>query len=265
MQIITCSPPESDHESVFFPPLLNANLPPPEGLRTWNGSDPGQRYAVYRNNVMLSLTEALADNFPTIRTQVGADFFAAMAACYIRTFLPESPVLAFYGNHMPDFISTFHPLKDFPWLSSLARMDMAFIRAWHAEDAVASSPPLQHNDAVHQRLELHPSLQVESSSWAIYSLWMRDHDGEEDKEREYINPDRAEHVMLYRLGLDVNILPIPALDARFVLALMAGRTLGQAMETCQEQDGHFDPTLVIQVLLHRELVLGFSCDSSGEN
>lgn len=95
MQTITCDPSEPDYESAFGYPLLRPELEAPLGLRTWNGSDPAQRYGIYRNNVMVSLTEALADNFPTIRTQVGEAFFTAMSACYIRQHLPDSPVLAF--------------------------------------------------------------------------------------------------------------------------------------------------------------------------
>lgn len=48
---------------------------PPVGLTVWNGSDPAVRFAVYRNNIMASLTEALAENCPVLQRQVGDEFF----------------------------------------------------------------------------------------------------------------------------------------------------------------------------------------------
>jgi hypothetical protein len=41
-------------QTVFANALLNAELPCPSGLKTWNGSDPSTRFAVYRNNVMVA-------------------------------------------------------------------------------------------------------------------------------------------------------------------------------------------------------------------
>lgn len=48
-------------QSAFALPLLNSGLPCPGGLKSWNNSDPATRYAVYRNNVTVSLIDALAD------------------------------------------------------------------------------------------------------------------------------------------------------------------------------------------------------------
>lgn len=54
---------------------LNPELPCPGGLTSWNGSDPELRFAVCRNNVMVSLIDALADTFPVVQALVGEEFF----------------------------------------------------------------------------------------------------------------------------------------------------------------------------------------------
>lgn len=51
------------HQQVFAQALLNPAQSCPPGLTTWNGSDPARRFAVYRNNVIVSLVDALADTF----------------------------------------------------------------------------------------------------------------------------------------------------------------------------------------------------------
>ena len=60
----------SSHQ-VFADSLL-ASLPAcPPGLTAWNQSDPGRRFTVYRNNVMVSLIDALADTYPVTQAVVG--------------------------------------------------------------------------------------------------------------------------------------------------------------------------------------------------
>ena len=266
MQTITCKPSgHDDHESAFFHSLLDSVPSLPDGLRIWNGSDPTQRYAIYRNNVMLSLSEALADNFPAIRTQVGVDFFTVLSACYIRHSLPDSPILAFYGADMPAFISTFEPLKNYPWLSDLARMDLAFIRAWHARDVVAPEHLTLPEDIMNRQVWLHPSLQLVCSSWAIYSLWIRDRIQETGKETGYINPAQPQNVMLFRPHLDVMALQLPIASARFVGTLLAGKTLVQAIKEGLDCDVAFNPTSVLRTLVHQGLALDFSHEQNGES
>lgn len=50
--------------------LLDPEHEIPAALITWNGSDPAQRFAVYRNNVTVSLLEAIADTFPDRKSVV---------------------------------------------------------------------------------------------------------------------------------------------------------------------------------------------------
>mgnify|MGYP001390820627 CR=1 FL=1 len=45
--------------SHFAAALLDAERAVPSGLVAWNGSDPARRFAIYRNNVVVSLVDAL--------------------------------------------------------------------------------------------------------------------------------------------------------------------------------------------------------------
>ena len=68
----------------FQAALLDADLPVPPGLSDGQGNAAGKRFAVYRNNVAVSLTEALITAFPSIYTLVGDQFFRAMAGSFLR-------------------------------------------------------------------------------------------------------------------------------------------------------------------------------------
>ena len=82
----------SDHR-VFADRLFSTQPACPPGLTTWNQSDPGRRFAVYRNNVMVSLIDALADTFPVVQQLVGEVFFRAMAGVFARQSPPRSSMV----------------------------------------------------------------------------------------------------------------------------------------------------------------------------
>ena len=73
------------NQALFAATLLDPTLPCPPGLTAWNGSDLTRRLAVHRNNVVVSLVDALADTFPVTQQLVGEDFFRTMARASSRT------------------------------------------------------------------------------------------------------------------------------------------------------------------------------------
>lgn len=62
-------------QNSLYQALLEPHSPPPVGLTVWNGSDPAVRFAVYRNNIMASLTEALAENCRSCNDRLVTNFF----------------------------------------------------------------------------------------------------------------------------------------------------------------------------------------------
>src|SRR6476659_4401482 len=63
-----------------------------------------KRYNVHRNNVTVSLINALAAIYPAVQRITGVEFFRAMARFHVRATPPESPLLFEYGRQFPDFI-----------------------------------------------------------------------------------------------------------------------------------------------------------------
>ncbi|MBL8587921.1 MAG: putative DNA-binding domain-containing protein, partial [Methylobacteriaceae bacterium] len=107
----------------FAAALLSPGAPAPPGLTTWNGSDPARRFAVYRNNVVVSLIEALSGAFPVTRELVGEEFFRAMAREFALGHPPRSPVMARFGEELPGFIAAFAPARELPWLADVAALE----------------------------------------------------------------------------------------------------------------------------------------------
>src|SRR5260370_32416149 len=114
--------PDRDHErdrsfaAAFSPALLN-----PESETPTVGTGPNKkavvkRYNVYRNNVTVSLIEALAAIFPTTQRITGVEFFRAMSRFHIRSTPPTSPLLFEYGRDFPTFIARYEYARSMPWL-----------------------------------------------------------------------------------------------------------------------------------------------------
>ncbi|OCA54948.1 DNA-binding domain-containing protein [Photorhabdus namnaonensis] len=237
----------------LYQALLDPDLIVPEGLTAWNGSDPAVRFAVYRNNVITSLIDALAENCPVLVAQLGECFFRAMAAEFIRQQPPSSPVLAGYGAQLPDWIATFQPLADWPWLSDLTRLEMLFIESLHAADpTVQTTEAAPVDDPSQLRMVLHPSVRIFSSDYAVFNLWASHQQSENEM---VLDPFQPEHMLLCRVDDDVRIMLLSRAEIQFVAMLQSGRCLTEALEIAAGEDTTFEPQPVLQRMRHYELIL----------
>jgi hypothetical protein len=225
----------------FAVALLDPERDCPAQLTTWNGSDPAARFAVYRNNVLSSLIDALAASFPVLQQLVGEAFFRAMAAVYVRHSPPRTRILADYGADFPAFIEGFAPAGSLPYLADVARLELLRIRAYHAADAAPLNPDaLATALAAPERLgalllRLQPALGLLESAFAVVSLWAA-HQGA--LALAEVDPDQAQCALVLRNGLEVEVLGIHPGDAHFIQALQQGLPLGRAAEgACALDDG----------------------------
>ena len=241
----------------FAEALLDPEQACPPGLITWNASDPARRFAVYRNNVIVSLVDALADTFAVTQDLVGEAFFRAMARVFAYTNPPTSRLLVFYGETFPEFIERFPPAASLPYLADVARLEFLRVRAYHAADVA----PVRSEDIVavladedklpDLGLALHPSLAVLDSAAAVVSLWAV-HQGVGDLAT--LVPDVPETALVVRDGLDVEVMSIPRASGVFIKALKRGATLGDAMALAQHSDPGFDATLPLALLIQKSAI-----------
>jgi len=124
-----------DWQSNFARALSDPGLPVPKGVIAYYTNNPKERFAVYRNNRMVSLLSALEARFPVTRKIVGAEFFKAAAREYISDEPPRSPIMMFYGDAFPKFLANFEPARGVPYLADVAELEAARTRAYHAADA----------------------------------------------------------------------------------------------------------------------------------
>ena len=248
-------------QTAFAQALLDPTLPCPPGFQTWNGSDPQTRFAVYRNNVTVSLIDALAQTFPVVQSLVGEEFFSAMAKVFVQRNPPRSRLMAFYGDGFPTFISGFAPASGLPYLADVARLEMARVQAYHAADLEPVEPSAlaaamaDGDKLMSLQLHLHPSVHWVDSDFAVYSLWAA-HQGEGCLSA--VDPLTAESALIFRSGLDVYTLAVTAAEVTFLRALTEGKSLPRAVDVASAASSHaittFDLTTTLAKLLRWQLV-----------
>lgn len=229
-------------QRVFADALLAESFTCPPGLIAWNGSDPGRRFAVYRNNVIVGLVDALADTYPVTQALVGETFFREMARLFVRAHPPRSPVLAWYGDAFPAFAETFPPVAALPYLADVARLERLRVQSYHAADAAPLPPAeiaalLADEDALPLvRFTLHPAVGVLRAAHPVVSLWAAHQADDPVGALADVDLAVAEAALVLRPGLDVEITRIEDGAAEFIDNLRHGLALGPAADTAAAFD-----------------------------
>jgi hypothetical protein len=242
-------PPLADLQAAFSRALTDPTLPAPADVRRQVKLAQSRRFDVHRNNVTVSLIEALEASFPVVSRLVGQDFFRAAAKAFIRRSPPRTPVLLLYGERFGDFLESFEPARSVPYLGDVARLEWARLNAFHAADAeplsVARLAEVPQQRLPGLRFALHPSLQLLASRWPIASLWAVT--GGSDPARE-VDMTRGEAVVVVRPALTVDLRVLPPGGHGFIAALAGGATLDAAAEAAAARETDFDLAAHLQGL-----------------
>ena len=221
-------------QTAFRTALFDADLPAPPGLTGPAGGPVGNRFNVYRNNVVVSLTEALQSSFPVVQKLVGEAFFTAMAGLFIRQHPPSTPLLMFYGEAMPAFLASFPPAQALGYLPDIARLELALRQSYHAADAPAVTAADLSRVAPEAlpllRLSLTPATRMIRSEWPIHAVWrFNTHD---DAPKPAM---QAEDVLILRPAFDPMPHLLPAGAAAVLAALTEGLPLAEAVDCADPQ------------------------------
>lgn len=188
------------------------------------------RFAIYRNNVVLSLSTAIADTFPVVKRLVGEDCFKTVSISFIRKFPPVQPSLLYYGKAFIDFISSCPGCSHLDYLSDVANLEWNYIRAFHAEDI----KPL--NIEILQQIEpeklgdisfaLQPSVHLMESPWPVDSIW------HENLKQDVAEIDLQEcsgsNLLIYRNEMQVQVINLTVECFYFLSALAGGKSITKA-------------------------------------
>ncbi|POF31038.1 HvfC/BufC N-terminal domain-containing protein [Roseibium marinum] len=221
--------------------LLDPEAAPPAGLVGPDGKAAPKRFNVYRNNVIVSLSEALGQTFPAIVSLVGDDYFNALARAFVTRHPPQSPVLMWYGGAFAGFLESFPPLAAYPYLADVARVEWAWLQAYHAADAAPLDPAalsaVAPEDVPAVRFTRHPAAAVVASKWPVLDL-VRANRFATDAAAG-IDLDEPQAVLVTRPDLEVGVFLLRPGGEVFLSALLEGSTLEGAAASALEKTSEF--------------------------
>ncbi|MBR9841980.1 MAG: DUF2063 domain-containing protein [Rhodobacteraceae bacterium] len=237
----------------FRAAILDAELAAPPGLLDGLGRPSPRRFNVYRNNVAVSLSEALETAFPAVARLLGEDNFRAIAGRFLRLSPPDSPLMMQYGAAFPDFLAGIEALASMGYLPDIARVEQALRLSYHAADHTPLPPDALAEVAPEAlpnlRFTLAPCVQLLTSNWPIHDIY-----------RYALTPDapkpRAtpQDILISRAGFDPAPQLLPAGGAPFLHALMDGETLGNAAASASEHTPDFDLSTCLSLLLSAQAI-----------
>ena len=256
--------PLAERQRSFAAALLDAALPVPFGLVGPDGEPSPKRFAVYRNNVVIGLTETLKDAFPAVHRIVGAEFFQAMARAYVVVEPPRSPILLDYGAGFPDFIGEFEPATVLPYLADVARIERAWTESYHAPEAPPIDPAVLADIPQRQlpeiRLHLHPSTRLVWSQFPALTIWqMNVGDG---VPAPVDLAAGGEHALVVRPQANVEVRLISRDSFKFIQALADGAPVLAATRVALADDCRFELTANLSDLMQVGALVGYELEQS---
>jgi hypothetical protein len=225
----------------FAAGLIDPERPAPMDVVGPPGKGAVKRYNVYRNKVTVSLIDALAAVYPAVQRITGVEFFRAMARSHVRATPPTSPLLFEYGREFPAFIEAYEYAQDMPWLADTARIERAWLDAYHAADvetlspdALAAVPPDRLGDLV---FTPHPAARVIRSAYPAVAIFAMNR---AEGPVTLLNSSAAEDALVTRPEMVMTVRLLPPGGASFLTCLLGGDTLGPAAAAAFAEAPSFD-------------------------
>lgn len=260
------SPDAEHHHGAFAAAVLDPERTVPEGVARANRRDPLEAFNVYRNNVVVSLAEALKAAFPVTSQLLGESLQRALMADFVRAHPPQSPVMSAYGAGFDAFLARHPATVSRPFLADMARLERLKLDSYHSADApmldgavLGTIPPEVLGVG---NLVLHPATRVLSSSFpvaSIFSLEQAAMAGQSvDAERSRIDMAAGEHVLITRPLFEVAVQPVPPGAAAFLHACGDGADFTAAVEAGFDADADFDLQHTLALALSNGAFTGFN-------
>jgi hypothetical protein len=222
----------------FAQALCDPARPAPAATQRRDGRPVERRFAVYRNNVAVALIGALEARYPAVRKLVGDDFFRGMAGAYVAGEKPRTPVLIGYGASLADFIARFPPAAEIPYLADVARLENAWVEAYHSAEAtpleLAAFGAIAPEALEDLRFTPHPAARLLRFAHPAASIWAATQG--DAGPPEVWAPEAA---LVARPEADVVVRILPPEGFAFAEALFSGVKLGEAAARCAGEG--FDP------------------------
>ncbi|MFD0918031.1 putative DNA-binding domain-containing protein [Pseudahrensia aquimaris] len=246
------SPHWPSRSGAFAGALLDPDTLVPDGVGKDAEAAP-KRFSVYRNNVVVSLMEALAAAYPSTKSLLGDENFDRIARAFVALHPPQSPMMQNYGAEFPQFTAELAALSELPFVADLTGVEWAWNKAYHAldqepltADELAGLTPEQST-----QLTLLPSnaTHLIRSQWCVFDLFQCRF----EPLAQDVDFNTPQNVLITRSDFSVQVIPLSHSDSACLASLLDGEPLGKAVANAMEIDAAYNPAELISLSLQFSL------------
>jgi hypothetical protein len=202
-------------------------------LRPADASLP-RRLAVYRVNARENFASALANAYPVLLNELGAEEFRSLAWSYQQAHPSPSGNLYEAGRALPQWLAPAVRGSERAYLADLARLEWAVQEALVAADSSARFDPCELAAVPAGRhgalsFGLHPSVRVVRPTHAVFSIWQRCQNPAQAG-RGDVPAGRDERILVRRAGEGIELFLLDELECLCLERFLAGDTLDAVSE-----------------------------------
>jgi Putative DNA-binding domain len=217
---------------------------------------PEKRLDIYQRNVTSTLSNTLVALYPVVNNIVGTAFFNEMAAQYMAVTPSRSGDLHDYGRTFADFVSTYQPANELPYLGDVAKLEWRWHLAFHAADAAQlditrlQATPTELFGTL--KFKCAPAVSLITSAYPLLQIWLfnqPDYAANADNWQIDWEIDEA-YFVISRQSNTVEIRALSQAAYVFLSALRAKSSLANALDAALRHDRHDDQFDLQQTLGH---------------
>ncbi|RJG39188.1 HvfC/BufC N-terminal domain-containing protein [Motilimonas pumila] len=216
---------------------------------------PDQVMQIYRNNFVMSCTEALTATFKLTLIAVGQDFFDAVARAFVLAQPPRCGDIMQYGDRFAQFLATCPQLDAMPYIPGVAQLE------WQIEQTAGlalreNAFPFASLSAVaasayeQTYLLLRPQLQLFACDYDVETLYRMLQAGEVE---EFEQQQACYLVLRKQRDFSVSLTPVSAALFGFLQACQQGSRLTEISE-------QWDIASFLPQALAQDFLVGFESE-----
>ena len=134
-----------------------------------------ERMHVYSNAIRIRFLEVLGEDYPGLLGLAGDDEFRNLGLSYADAHASTHPSIRWFGSHLPSFLSSRAPWRDYPVLGEMARFEWAKSELMDAPDspvvAIEDIAAIPAGQWAGMRPRLKPAVRRLTLEWNVSKLW----------------------------------------------------------------------------------------------
>ena len=240
-------------QSIFSTAVFDVERPYPSSIeQVGSKRNTKTRFDIYRNNVFVALIDMIDARFPVVKRLLGDDFFRGTARSYVRAHPPGMHASIEYGATFADFLKTFPPVEDVPYMPDIAALEWACHESRFAKDDPALSieeaqERLAGASDVAPTLHLHSAARFVSSPYPILEIW--ETNTRDDQVKPIDLKAGGQDVLVARPQTEALLTQLPEGGIQFILAVQSGLNLEESFARAQKDAPHIDLQAVLICML----------------